>query len=180
MSALPPIATSIAFFGMSVWVNSGHSRTALRKQKDRLVAVSPKTRSVILIRWPLAHSAFCASRADRLGGKVQRSSTQALSIAFAARCGFEDAFGQRGLQHRGLQFRRKAGPSVVKSLSQKGDGFRIKNVHLLCRSLSPHVLFRLARDLLMNVTTVWQSHGHCLTFCFQRFELTANGSRSIE
>jgi hypothetical protein len=38
-------------------------------------------------------SSFGASRADRLGSKVQRSSTQALSIAFAARCGFEDAFG---------------------------------------------------------------------------------------
>ena len=67
----------------------------------------------ILIRRLLAVSAFCASRADRLGGKIQRSSTQAISIAFAACCRFEDAFGQRGLLHRGLQFRRKAGPSVV-------------------------------------------------------------------
>ena len=32
----------------------------------------------------------------------------------------------------------------------------------------------------MNVTTVWQSDGHCLTFCFQRFEFTENGSRSTE
>src|SRR5512144_1426173 len=75
----------------------------------------------ILIGRLLALSAFCASRADRLGGKIQRSSTQALSIAFAARRRFEDAFGQRGLLHRGLQLRRKAGPSVVKSLPQKGD-----------------------------------------------------------
>jgi hypothetical protein len=32
----------------------------------------------------------------------------------------------------------------------------------------------------VNVTTVWQSDGHCLTFCFQRFEFTACSSRSIE
>jgi hypothetical protein len=123
---------------------------------------------------------FLRSRADRLGGKVQRSSTQALSIAFAACSGFEDAFGQRCLLYRGLQFRRKAGPSVVKSLPQKGDGFRIKIHSFSADHLSPHVLFRLAGDLLVNVTTVWQSDGHCLTFCFQRFEFTANGSRSIE
>ncbi len=123
---------------------------------------------------------FLRSRADRLGGKIQRSSTQALSIAFAARCRFEDAFGQRGLLHRGLQLRRKAGPSVVKSLPQKGDGFRIKIHSFSADHLSPHVQFRLARNLLVNVTTVWQSDGHCLTFCFQRFEFTACSSRSIE
>jgi len=32
----------------------------------------------------------------------------------------------------------------------------------------------------VNVTAVWQSDGPCLTFCFQRFELTGSGSRSIE
>jgi len=35
-------------------------------------------------------------------------------------------------------------------------------------------------ELLVNGTTVWQSNGHCLIFSCQRFELTANGSRSIE
>jgi hypothetical protein len=99
--------------------------------------------------------------------KVQRSSTQALSIAFAARCGFKDAFGQRCLLHCGLQFRRKAGPSVVKSLPQKGDGFGIKIQSFSADHLSPDVLFRLARGLLANVTTVWQSDDHCLTFGLQ-------------
>jgi len=37
-----------------------------------------------------------------------------------------------------------------------------------------------ARDVGIFGSPVWQSAGHCLTFCFQRFEFTANGSRSIE
>jgi hypothetical protein len=48
-----------------------------------------------------------------LGGKVQRGVTQALAITFALSCRFEDAFGQRGLLHRGLLLRSKAGPSIV-------------------------------------------------------------------
>jgi hypothetical protein len=42
------------------------------------------------------------------------------------------------------------------------------------------VQFRLPWNLLANMTTVWQSDDHYLTFCFQRFEFTAFGSPSIE
>ena len=58
-------------------------------------------------------SACWASRADRLGGKVQRSVTQALAITFALSRGFEDANGKRGLLHRGLLLWPKAGPRIV-------------------------------------------------------------------
>src|SRR5262245_2032152 len=121
MSALPPKAdmcSALTHVGFGPLADSETERLPRSGLSENAIS--------ILIRRLLALSAFCASRADRLGGKVQRSSTQALSIAFAARCGFEDAFGQRGFLHRGPQFRRKAGPSVIKSLPQKGDGFRIK------------------------------------------------------
>ena len=70
---------------------SGRRGSAWKKQKDRLARRS--FQNPIRCFDQAAACAFCASRADRLGGKVQRSSTQAFSIAFAARCGFEDAFG---------------------------------------------------------------------------------------
>ena len=124
-------------------------------------------------------AAACAFRANRLGGKVQRSITQAPAIAFAANCGFEDAFGQRGLPHPGLQLRRKR-KRHEEFLPQKDDGLRIKTQQLRRSLISSRAVSRLARDLLVNVTTVRQSDGHCLTFCFQRFEFTANASRSIE
>jgi hypothetical protein len=51
--------------------------------------------------------------ARRLGGKVQRSVTQALAITFALSRGFEDANSKRGLLHRGLLLWPKAGPRIV-------------------------------------------------------------------
>jgi hypothetical protein len=40
-------------------------------------------------------------------------------------CGFEEADGQLALLHRGLLFRRKAGPSAVQGLSQESGSFGI-------------------------------------------------------
>ena len=119
-----------------LWAKSGHDDINRKAASGGL----SESGISILIRRLLALSVF---QAGRLGGKAQCSSTQALSIAFAACCAFEDAFGQSCLLHRSLPFRRKAGPGVVKSLSQKGDGFRIKIHGFPADHLSPHVLFRL-------------------------------------
>jgi hypothetical protein len=59
ISALPPIATLIAFFGMSVLGQKAYLLIDRHKQNDRLDAVSPKSKSGFSLR--RQRSAFCAT-----------------------------------------------------------------------------------------------------------------------
>jgi len=59
MSALPPIATLIAFFGMSVLGQKGYLLIDRLKQNDGLAAVSPKSKSGFSLRQQ--RPAFCAT-----------------------------------------------------------------------------------------------------------------------
>ena len=71
------------------------------------------------------------------GNTLQCSIKQAFAITFALSCGFQKAFSQAALKHCGLLLRPKAGPSVVQSFFQDGDGFRIKMHRLFAHELPP-------------------------------------------
>jgi len=160
----------------------GQQRTSqVCKQKDRL------TGGLSEIQFVSGHTASAAafffrrqpSRPLRQQGPAQQHASafdrvrRALRIWGCVRLAQSSA-SWPAVPAKGRPKRRQEPPS-------KEWRFQGQNAQPLCRSLiTPQLLFRLARDLLVNVTTVWQSDGHCLTFCFQRFEFTENGSRLTE
>ena len=74
------------------------------------------------------------------GNTLQCSIKQAFAITFALSCRFEKAFSQGALEHCGFLVRQKAGPSIVESFLQDGDGFRIKMYRLFAHEIS-HIWF---------------------------------------
>src|SRR6476620_5834921 len=78
MSALPPIATLIAFFGMSVLGQKAYLLIDRPKQNDRLAAVSPTSQSGFSLRQ--RRSAFCATNCSSV------SHILSVGLAFTYTC----------------------------------------------------------------------------------------------
>ena len=80
----------------------------------------------------LATSSSSACNFHCGGIPYQRARTEAISVALAFGCRFQDAFGQHGSARPDPLARRQAGPCTIQRRPQNGDGLRIE-------ILSPHL-----------------------------------------
>jgi hypothetical protein len=98
MSAVPSIATAKADIGVVNSVSTSPELGNFAAQDDRAPVSADRI----------------AQGLGRSGDKsAQRGITQAVTITFALRCGFEHEYGQRALLHRGLLLWPKGGPRII-------------------------------------------------------------------